>query len=133
VFDEFVVPQFSDACFTFVVDYPATQAALARISEDHNKLPVAERFEMYWGSVELANGFHELSDATEQRARFEQDQLVRARRGDKPVPLDEHLLSALEHGFPDCAGVALGLDRLTLMLTGAKHIDDVLAFSSSRA
>jgi len=131
--DEYVIPAFNDDRVTYVLDYPASQAALARIAQDHNQLPVAERFEMYWGTVELANGFHELCDAAEQRARFEQELEVRAQRGEKPVRLDENLLSALAHGLPDCAGVALGLDRLLLVLTGAKHIDDVLAFSMERA
>ena len=131
--DEFVVPKFSDDCVTYVVEYPASQAALARIGQDRNQKPVAERFEMYCGTVELANGFHELSDAIEQRTRFEQEQRVRAARGQRKVRLDENLLSALAHGLPDCAGVALGLDRLMLVLAGADHIDDVLAFSGGRA
>ncbi len=131
--DEFVVPEFSDDGVTYVLDYPASQAALARIATNHDQIPVAERFEMYWGKVELANGFHELSDATEQRTRFEKELSVRALRGEKQVRLDENLLSALANGLPDCAGVALGLDRLTLKLTGAEQIDDVLAFSGRRA
>jgi len=131
--DEFVIPAFNDDRVTYVLDYPASQAALARIAQDHNQLLVAERFEMYWGTVELANGFHELCDASEQRTRFEKELHVRAQRGEMPVRLDENLLSALAHGLPDCAGVALGLDRLMLVLTGAGHIDDVLAFSMERA
>jgi len=131
--DEFVVPMFNDNCVTYVLDYPASQAALARIVQDQNNLPIAERFEMYWGAVELANGFHELCDASEQRTRFENELRMRAERGEKQVRLDENLLSALAYGLPDCAGVALGLDRLMLVLAGVDHIDDVLAFSGSRA
>jgi len=131
--DEFVKPDFNIDCVTYLVDYPASQAALARISKDHNQLSVAERFEVYWGAVELANGFHELADAIEQRARFEHEQRVREQRGERQVPLDENLLSALTHGLPDCAGVALGLDRLMLVLAGAEHIDEVIAFSGVRA
>jgi len=131
--DEFVLPDFSTDGVTFIVNYPASQAALARIGKDRNQLPVAERFELYWGTVELANGFHELRDANEQRARFEHEQRIRVQRGQKRIPLDENLLSALTHGLPDCAGVALGLDRLVLVLTGAKHIDEVIAFSERRA
>lgn len=131
--DEFVVSVFSDAHATFVTDYPASQAALARVIMDDNNVAVAQRFEMYWGSIELANGFHELSDAAEQRARFEHDQYLRAERGQPAVPMDEQLLDALSSGLPDCAGVALGLDRLMLHLCYTNHIDNVLAFSSSRA
>lgn len=131
--DEFVISTFSDDCFTYVMDYPASQAALARISMDHNQHAIAERFELYWGPIELANGFHELSDSAEQRTRFENDQKVRAERGEVSVPMDEKLLAALSHGLPDCAGVAVGLDRLVMVLTGAKHIDEVQAFSTGRA
>lgn len=131
--DEFVVPKFNNECVTYVLDYPASQAALARIVQNQNQISVAERFEMYCGTVELANGFHELCDASEQRARFEKELHVRAERGEQQVRLDENLLSALAYGLPDCAGVALGLDRLMLVLCGEEHIDHVLAFSGSRA
>jgi len=131
--DEFVVPGFGSGRLTYVIDYPASQAALAQIRPDQNGLPVAERFEMYWGGVELANGFHELRDEAEQRTRFEQELIKRKQIGAREVPLDENLLAALKHGLPDCAGVALGLDRLMLVLCAAEHIDDVLAFSGGRA
>jgi len=131
--DEFVVSNFPITNATFVVDYPASQAALARVVTDKDNLAVAERFEMFWGGLELANGFHELSDASEQRNRFEHDQRLRSARDQRAVPLDEHLLEALSHGLPDCAGVALGIDRLLLLITGESHIDNVLAFSSDRA
>jgi len=131
--DEFVVTSFDDACVTYVMDYPASQAALARIAQDQDHLSIAERFEMYWGSIELANGFHELRDATEQRTRFENDLNVRASQGKKQVPLDENLLAALSYGLPNCAGVAIGLDRLLLVMTGAQHIDEVQAFAKERA
>ena len=131
--DEFIVADFADTQITVIKDYPASQAALAKLSRDEDGLIIAERFEIYWGQLELANGFHELTDATEQRQRFIQDQQVREHRGQMPIPLDEHLLQALAHGLPDCAGVALGLDRLLMALCGEKHIDKVLAFSSLRA
>ena len=83
--------------------------------------------------IELANGFHELADAAEQRSRFEQDLAARAARGLPPMPVDEHFLAALEHGLPECSGVALGFDRLVMCATGAKHIDEVLAFPFDRA
>lgn len=131
--DEFVVSNFATTHATFVIDYPASQAALARVAKNKDNIAVAERFEMFWGTLELANGFHELCDADEQRNRFEHDQRLRAERAQKGVPLDEHLLEALSHGLPDCAGVALGLDRLMLLISGENHIDNVQAFSSSRA
>ena len=95
--------------------------------------PVAERFEFYIGSIELANGYHELIDANEQRARFERDQTLRRQRGDPLPPLDERLLAALEHGLPDCAGVAMGVDRLLGAMLGADTIGATLAFPFGRA
>lgn len=131
--DEFVVSGFADAGVTFLVDYPASQAALARITQDESGLAIAERFEVFWGKLELANGFHELADANEQRLRFERDLETRQQRGDVLVPMDENLLDALSVGLPDCAGVALGLDRVLLALSDATHIDKVIAFAGSRA
>jgi len=116
---------------TFVYDYPASQAALARVRPGYPA--VAERFELYLGGMELANGFHELSDAAEQRARFQAEQREREAAGLSVIPLDENLLAALEAGLPDCAGVALGVDRLLMWLTGVEHIDQVLAFPFERA
>jgi lysyl-tRNA synthetase class 2 len=83
--------------------------------------------------IELANGFHELIDVNEQRKRFDLDNAERVRRGLPPMPIDEHFLAALKHGLPDCAGVALGFDRLVMCAANAKHIDEVLAFPISRA
>jgi lysyl-tRNA synthetase class 2 len=123
-----VGPQLGHTGLMFVYDYPASQAALARI---HGK--VAARFEAYLDGMELANGFHELSDAVEQRARFAADNAQRQLRGLAVNTIDEHFLSALSHGLPDCAGVALGFDRLVMCATGAKHIDEALAFSFGRA
>ncbi len=115
----------------FVYDYPVSQAALARIRSDTP--PVAERFEVYFKGVELANGFHELADAEEQRRRFEDDRASRERRG-LPIPqLDEAFLDALDFGLPQCAGVALGLDRLLMLQIGADTIEEVLAFPLCRA
>ncbi len=114
----------------FVYDYPASQAALARLGPDGRH---AARFELYWRGVELANGFHELCDAKEQRRRFEQDLRRREQDGLPVVPLDEALIAALEHGLPDCAGVALGLDRLLALMQGAHALDEVIAFPADRA
>lgn len=117
----------------FIHDFPASQAALARVEADAEGMPVARRFELVIGGLEIANGYHELADAAEQRRRFERDLAVRARRGQDCPPLDERLLAALEHGLPDCAGVALGVDRLLMVLTDAGSIDEVLAFPLERA
>src|SRR5690606_2938615 len=111
----------------FVYDYPASQAALARV-RGH----VASRFEAYLNGLELANGFHELTDPLEQRARFERDLAERARRGLPVHPIDERFLAALEHGLPECSGVALGFDRLVMCAIGARHIEEVLAFPFDR-
>ena len=113
-------------------DYPASQCALARISGDGMDA-VAERFELFLGPLELANGYHELADADEQRARFERDGDVRASRGQTAPPMDEHLLAALAHGLPACAGVALGIDRLLMAMLGTDRIADVLAFDFGHA
>ncbi|MCL9644281.1 elongation factor P--(R)-beta-lysine ligase [Rahnella bonaserana] len=116
---------------TFVYHFPATQASLAEIStEDHR---VAERFEVYYKGIELANGFRELTDSREQRQRFEQDNRKRAARGLPQHPVDNNLLDALEHGMPECSGVALGVDRLIMIALGAASLSDVLAFPVSRA
>jgi len=131
--DEFVLPGFPTDRATFLIDYPASQAALARVATNAAGEAVAERFELYWGVVELANGFHELTDAAEQRGRFLDDLQTRQAMGLPSVVLDDRLLDALAHGLPDCAGVALGLDRLMMVLSGASHIRDVLAFEIDRA
>lgn len=115
----------------FLYDFPASQAALSRIRRDDP--PVAERFELFWRGVELANGFHELTDAAEQQARFKADQAWRAANERIVPPYDAALIAALQHGLPPCAGVALGLDRLLMMIAGAASIDAVLAFPAARA
>ncbi len=116
---------------TFLYGYPASQAALARISADDPR--VAERFELYIAGIELANGYHELTDAREQRRRFEAANEERAARGKAPLPVDGAFLRALENGLPDCSGVALGLDRLVLLALGASRLDEVMAFPASRS
>jgi elongation factor P--(R)-beta-lysine ligase len=124
-------PRLGAAGLSFVHGYPASQAALARL--DPHDPRAAERFELYAGGLELANGFHELAAADEQRARFESDNAERRRRGLPGHALDERLLAALASGLPDCAGVALGFDRAVMLATGAEHIDEVLAFPTARA
>ena len=114
-----------------VHDFPASQAALARVRPGDP--PLAERFEVFVEGVELANGFHELADAEEQRRRFERDLAERRRRGLAEVPVDERLLAALAAGLPDCAGVALGVDRLVMLRLGASDIREAIAFPIDRA
>lgn len=123
-----VGPRLGHDRLTFTYDYPASQAALAQA-----RGRVASRFEAYLDGIELANGFQELADAGEQRSRFEQDRVARAAGGLPAMPLDERFLAALEHGLPECSGVALGFDRLVMCAVGAKHIDEVLAFPFERA
>ncbi|MCG9704539.1 elongation factor P--(R)-beta-lysine ligase [Photobacterium damselae] len=110
----------------FVYDFPASQAALAQINPTDNR--VAERFEVYFKGIELANGFHELANGDEQLIRFEADNHKRIEMGLEPQPIDMNLVNALRAGFPDCAGVALGIDRLIMLALGLKHIDQVTAF-----
>jgi len=126
-----VEPQIGKEKPTVIYHFPATQASLAQISsEDHR---VAERFEVYFKGIELANGFHELTDAGEQRQRFEQDNRKRAARHLPQQPIDTYLLDALEAGLPDCSGVALGVDRLVMLALGANSLAEVIAFPVDRA
>ncbi|OFC71981.1 elongation factor P--(R)-beta-lysine ligase [Alteromonas confluentis] len=115
----------------FVYGFPASQAALAKVNADDPR--TADRFEVYFKGVELANGFYELANASEQRQRFLADNAKREEIGLPPLPVDEYFLSALASGLPDCAGVALGIDRLLMLKLGASHIQDVITFPVSRA
>ncbi len=124
-----IEPTFDKTRLTFVYDYPASQASLARVRND--RFPVAERFELYWGGVELANGFTELQDANEQRWRFRHENQRRIKNDQRSLPIDENFLNALEQGLPACSGVALGLDRLLMILTGASSIEEVMSFPLS--
>ncbi|HET7301040.1 MAG TPA: EF-P lysine aminoacylase EpmA [Oleiagrimonas sp.] len=121
-----IQPDFPRDRITVIHDWPATQCALARIRPGHP--PVAERFELYWGQHELANGYHELNDAAEQRARFERENERRTQRSQLVLPLDENLLATLD-AMPDCAGVALGVERLMMCLMKTDHIADIMAFT----
>lgn len=124
-------PSLGQNALTFIHRYPASQAALARLDPADPR--VALRFELYSQGIELANGFHELASAAEQRARFESDLSERNRRGLPAHAADERLLAALSHGLPECSGVALGFDRLLMLATGAPTIDDVIPFPIERA
>lgn len=123
-------PSFPRDRILLLYDYPASQCALARIRPDTP--PIAERFEVYLGPIELANGYHELGDPAEQRARFERDNARRRARGQRELPFDERLLAVLPT-MPGCAGVALGIERLLMCLAGTDAIADVLAFDFANA
>lgn len=128
---ELVEPQLGKPQPTIVYDYPATQSALARVRNDNP--PVAERFELYVDSLELANGYHELLDADVLRRRNHENNALRLADGKQELPSDSRLLTAMQHGLPPCTGVALGFDRLVMLAAGAKTIDEVLAFPIDRA
>ena len=115
----------------FIYDYPVCQAALAQIRNDN--YPVAERFELFINGMEIANGFNELRDVDEQKTRFETENEWRRKHGLPEIPLDRRLLAALKQGLPPCAGVAVGLDRLLMVLTGSRSIEEVVTFSSNRS
>lgn len=112
---------------TAIYDFPASQAALARL----NPQGYAERFEVYYQGVELANGFHELSDVNEQRQRFEIDNQQRLEKNLPIAQLDPYFLSALEHGLPHCSGVALGIDRLISLSLNQKELKKSISFDFS--
>ncbi|WGE50619.1 elongation factor P--(R)-beta-lysine ligase [Actinobacillus equuli subsp. haemolyticus] len=131
LFSEIVEANIGKERPTAVYHFPSSQAALAQISsEDHR---VAERFEVYYKGLELANGFHELSDAKEQMRRFEQDNVQRVQMGLPAQQLDTRFLAALKAGIPNCSGVALGVDRLMMIAMNAEKIDEVMAFGVENA
>ncbi|WP_249978856.1 EF-P lysine aminoacylase EpmA [Vreelandella olivaria] len=125
-----IEPRLGQHELSVVVDYPASQAALARRHQDADGEWVASRFELYLNGIELANGYDELTDAEEQRLRFTEDNAERCRLGLTEVDMDEQLLAALESGMPESAGVALGLDRLIQLALGKARLEDVLTFST---
>jgi elongation factor P--(R)-beta-lysine ligase len=127
-----IEPQLVGADSGFVYDYPASQAALARVVEVDGVL-VGQRFELYVDGLELANGYFELTEPVEQRRRFELDNLRRREFGQPERPLDEFFLAALEAGLPSCSGVALGVDRLLMLAMGVADIREVLAFDWERS
>jgi lysyl-tRNA synthetase class 2 len=126
-----IQPGFPHQRITVVRDWPESQCALARIRQ--GDLPVAERFELYLGPLELANGYHELIDAAEQHERFMRDLITREARVVALPPIDERLIHSMARGMPACAGVAVGMDRLLMAMIGSHRIADVLAFEFSRA
>ena len=119
--------------YCIIYDYPLEQAALAILATDEHGVVVAKRFELFGHGMELANGYFELSDAAEQRARFEKDNAARKEKGLQAHGADEKLIAALESGLPSCSGVAVGVDRLLMLLVEAKNISEVISFDSERA
>jgi lysyl-tRNA synthetase class 2 len=124
---QIIAPSFDPSALTFLVDYPVSQASLAKIKNEDP--PVAARFEAFCEGIELANGYAELTDPGEQRARFEADLADRRAAGRPAPPLDEQFLAALAAGLPDCAGVAVGLDRVVALAAGLESIGATVAFS----
>lgn len=120
-----IEPQLGKGELTVLTEYPPSQAALARLVKKEDRL-VAERFEIYCEGIELSNGYHELSDAVEQRRRFIEENRARASRGQEPYPLDEAFLQALELGLPDCCGVSVGFDRLMILRHQCHSIREVI-------
>ncbi|REG84977.1 EF-P lysine aminoacylase EpmA [Marinomonas pollencensis] len=133
LFSTVIEPAIGQNMPCFIHDYPVTQAALAKVYQDQKGQSVAARFELYWQGMELANGYYELTDAQEQQRRFNQDKQARQALGLAQRQFDERLISALNAGLPDCAGVALGVDRLLMLLSNNQHIEAVLPFAHQRA
>jgi lysyl-tRNA synthetase class 2 len=131
LFSQHVEPKIGQERPCFVMDFPASQAALAKINPT-NPL-VAERFELYFKGIELANGFHELTNGPEQLRRFEQDNAQRKNMGLDIMPIDKNFIAAINFGLPACAGVALGIDRLLMLALRCSEIDQVIAFENNRA
>jgi len=122
-----VEPKLGLAGPEILYDYPASQAALAKITPREDGIKVARRFELYWRGIELANGYDELTDAAELRSRLEKANIRRAADDRPALPLPESLLSAMKTGLPPCSGCALGFDRLVMLALGAKSIAEVTA------
>lgn len=124
--DQLIAKKFSNECLTFIYDFPKQQAALAKI----NAQGLAQRFEMYLGEFELANGFQELVDADEQLQRFKQDNKKRLQHGKSEIEIDQQFIAALKEGMPETSGVAMGIDRLMMIILQVKDIQQTLTFPS---
>lgn len=131
LFSQLVEPQLPPG-LVFVYDYPACQSALAQLHNDTQGRQVSRRFEVFLNGLELANGYFELTDRAEQQQRFDGDNAQRIEASKPQIPMDRHLLAALDHGMPSCAGVAMGVDRLLMQLEGADSITQVMPFSWDR-
>lgn len=132
LFSHCIEPHLGDDSPVFVVEFPVEQAALAAVRSLPDGARVAERFELFYRGVELANGYRELTDAEEFRRRHQVDDAARKRQGLPTVPFDERLHDAMRSGLPACSGVALGVDRLMMLRSGSTRIDEVMAFSINR-
>jgi len=131
LFAEVVQPALPGECLTVVYDFLPEQAALSRIRSGSD--PAAERFEVFLGQMELANGYQELTDAEEQLHRFERENRLRDIRGEETAPVDNRLIDALRQGLPECSGVAMGVDRLLMSILKLERLEAVLAFDAGRA
>ena len=132
LFSHLVEPNLGFQSPTLITDYPPATAALAKVEKDKAGNDVAKRFELYINGIEIANAYDELADGAALQARFEADNEERAQRGLPIMPIDEHLLAACDH-LPACSGIALGVDRLLMVVTGAKSVDQVIGFGIGRA
>jgi len=131
IFSHKVQPHLGDNALCMVYGYPACQSSLARINE-HNAL-VTDRVELFINGIELGNGYDELVDAKQQSKRFDKELAIRQQQNSPVSVKDKRLISALESGLPECSGVAIGLDRLLMLLSDSASIDDVLSFPIRRA
>ncbi len=128
---EMIEPELGREAPMFIHGYPPSQAALAKVAE--KPVPVAERFELYYKGIELCNGYHELTDADELEKRTKAENRKRVEHGYPPLPAPEKLIQAMRSGLPDCTGVALGFDRLLMLLSGKSFLEEVIAFPFPRA
>jgi lysyl-tRNA synthetase class 2 len=131
LFSHKVQPYLGENALCLVYGYPACQSSLARISEQNHQL--AERVELFINGIELGNGYYELIDPKEQNERFDKEQVIRQQQKLPVTVKDQRLVAALESGLPECSGVAIGLDRLLMLLSGSTAIDEVLSFPICRA
>ncbi len=130
LFSHIVQPHLGENRLCFVRDYPACQSALSRLKKNDPR--VSERVELFVNGLELANGFYELADPEEQKNRFDAEMRERKAKGSPVFPVDDHFVAALAHGLPDCSGIAVGLDRMLMLMTEADSIDQVMSFSIRR-
>ena len=131
IFTEIIEPTIGIDQPQFIYDFPIAQASLAKRSSDDPR--VAQRFECYYRGIELVNGFNELTDATEQVIRFEEDNRKRTEQGLAVKPIDVNFIAALSHGLPQCSGVALGIDRLIMLALDCQNINEVVSFGIENA